>query len=184
MKELIALAKAKPGELSYGTAGIGSGGHLAGEIFKSAAGLKITHVSYKGGNVAMLEVIANQIPLVMTGLPNLLPQARAGKLKILGITNAKRSPAAPDIPAIAETLPGYDFKNWFGLVAPAGTPKSIVARINQDVNALLKVEQVRQHLLAQGFEVIGGSAAEFARTIDDDTVRFGRALREAGISAS
>src|SRR6185436_8897626 len=124
-----------------------------GEIFKSAAGLDIAHVSYKGGNVAMIEVIFNQIPLVMTGLPNLLPQHRAGKIRILGVTTAKRSPAAPDIPAIAETVPGYDFKNWFGLIAPAGTSKAIVAKINSDVNAALKGADVRQRLLDQGFEV-------------------------------
>jgi tripartite-type tricarboxylate transporter receptor subunit TctC len=184
VKELIALAKAKPGALSYGTAGIGSGGHLAGEIFKSMAGVDIAHVSYKGGNVAMLDVMGNQIPLVMTGLPNLLPPARSGKLKILAITDAKRSPAAPEIPSVAESVPGYDFKNWFGLVAPAGTPKALVARINEDVNAVIRNEQVRQGLLAQGFQVLGGSAAEFAQTISEDTAKFGRALRQAGISAS
>jgi tripartite-type tricarboxylate transporter receptor subunit TctC len=132
----------------------------------------------------MLEVMANQIPLVMTGLPNLLPQSKAGKIKILGITVAKRSPAAPDIPSIAETIPGYDFKNWFGLIAPANTPKPVAARINSDVNAALKGAEVRQRLLEQGFEVMGGSAVEFTRLIEDDTVRFGRALRQAGINAS
>ena len=184
IKDLVALAKAKPGQLSYGTAGIGSGGHLAGEIFKSAAGLNILHVSYKGGNVAMLEVIANQIPLVMTGLPNLLPQSRAGRVKILAITDAKRSVAAPDIPTIGETVPGYQFKNWFGLVAPAGVPQAIATKINRDVNAALKVAEIRQSLLDQGFEVIGGSANEFAQTLREDTVTFERALRQAGISAT
>ena len=184
VKELIALAKAKPGQLSYGTAGIGSGGHLAGEIFKSAAGLDIVHVSYKGGNLAMLDVIAAQIPLVMTGLPNLLPQSRAGKIKILAITDSKRSPAAPEIPAIGETVAGYDFRNWFGIVAPAGTSKAIAAKINNDVNAALKTGDARQRLLDQGFDVIGGSADDFAQIIRRDTDKFGRVLRQAGISAS
>jgi tripartite-type tricarboxylate transporter receptor subunit TctC len=184
MKDLIALAKSKPGELSYGTAGIGSGGHLAGEIMKSAAGIEITHVSYKGGNLAMLAVISNEIPLVMTGLPNLLPQSKAGKIKILGITSSKRSPAAPDIPSIAETLPGYDFKNWFGLVAPAATPKPVTAKINSDVNAALQASDVRERLLEQGFDVIGGSSTEFARVINADTERFARALRQARVNAS
>ena len=183
IRELIALAKTKPGQLSYGTAGIGSGGHLAGEIFKAAAGIDIAHVSYKGGNLAMIEVISNQIPLVMTGLPNLLPQSKARRIRILAITDAKRSPAAPDIPSIAETVPGYDFKNWFGLIAPAATPKAIAARINGDVNNALREADVRQRLLEQGFEVLGGSAADFSRLIDDDTAKFGRALRRAGISA-
>ena len=183
VKGLIALAKSKPGLLSYGTAGIGSGGHLAGEIFKSAAGLDIAHISYKGGNVAMLEVIANQIPLVVTGLPNLLPQARAGKVRILAITEAKRSPAAPEIPTVQETIPGYEFRNWFGIVAPAGTPAAVSAKINADVNALLRTADVRQRLLDQGFNVIGGSANEFAQTLREDTQKFGLALKQAGITA-
>jgi tripartite-type tricarboxylate transporter receptor subunit TctC len=182
IKDLVAIAKGKPGQLSYGTAGIGSGGHLAGEIFKAAAGLDITHVSYKGGNLATIEVMANQIPLVMTGLPNLLPHAKVRKLKILGITDAKRSPAAPDVPSIAETVPGYEFKNWFGLIAPAGTPKTVTARINADVNAALKEVEMRERLLEQGFEVMGGSAADFSRLIDVDTAKFSRALK--GVSAS
>ena len=183
VKGLIALAKSKPGALSYGTAGIGSGGHLAGEIFKSAAGLDIAHISYKGGNVAMLEVIANQIPLVVTGLPNLLPQARAGKIRILAITEAKRSPAAPEIPTVQETIPGYEFRNWFGIVAPAGTPAAVSTKINADVNALLRTADVRQRLLDQGFNVIGGSANEFAQTLREDTQKFGLALKQAGITA-
>ena len=184
IKDLVAMAKAKPGALSYGSAGIGSGGHLAGEIFKSAAGIDITHVSYKGGNIAMLEVISNQIPLVMTGLPNLLPQQKAGKIRILAITDAKRSPAAPDIPSIAETIPGYDFKNWFGLVGPAAMPKAVISKINSDTNAVLQAADVRQRLLEQGFQVMGGSPAEFTRLIGDDTAKFGRALRAAGITAN
>ena len=181
IKDLVMLAKSQPGHLSYGSAGIGSGGHLAGEIFKSAAGIDIVHVSYKGGNIAMLDVMSNQIPLVMTGLPNLLPQKRAGRLKILAITSAGRSPAAPDLPTISETIPGYEFENWFGLVAPSGTPGGVTAKINSDVNAALKATDVRQPLLDQGFEVIGGSAEQFALTIRTDTEKFARALREAGV---
>lgn len=179
IRELVALAKAKPGSLSYGSAGVGSGGYLAGEIFKGATGLDIVHVSYKGGNVAMLEVMANQIPLVMTGLPNLLPQMKAGKLKILAITDDSRSPVARDIPTIGETVPGYAFRNWFGIVAPSATPKAAIRRLNTDLNRVLQAPEIRERLLSQGFIVIGGSEQEFARVIRDDTLKFAEVIKRA-----
>ncbi len=183
IRELIDMAKASPGRLSYGTAGVGSGGHLAGEIFKSMAGIDIVHVSYKGGNVAMVDVIANQIPLVMTGLPNLLPQHRAGRLKILAITDGKRSAVAKEIPAIGETVSGYEFRNWFGLVVAAGTPPAIVRQINREVNRILDVSDVRQQLQDQGFDVIGGTSTEFERVVAADTAKFAKVIRDAGIKA-
>ena len=182
--ELIALAKADPEGLSYGTAGIGSGGHLAGEIFKSMVRIRVAHVSYKGGSLAMLDVIGNHIPLVMTGLPNLLPPQRSGKIKILAITSAKRSGVAPDIPTVGETVPGYEFTNWFGLVGPAGIPPEVARRINADVNAILIAAEARQKLLEQGFEVIGGTTQEFAATVKSDTAKFARIIRDAGITVN
>jgi tripartite-type tricarboxylate transporter receptor subunit TctC len=184
IRELIDIARATPGKLSYGTAGVGSGGHLAGEIFKAMAGIDIVHISYKGGNVAMLEVMANQIPLVMTGLPNLLPQYKAGRIKILGITDARRSAVAKDIPAIAETVPGYEFRNWFGLVVPAATPHQVRQRINGDVNRVIAVSDTRQKLLDEGFDVLGGSADEFAALIRTDTEKFAKIIKQAGIGAN
>lgn len=184
VRELLDMAKARPGSLTYGTAGIGSGGHLAGEIFKAMAGVDITHVSYKGGNVAMMDVVSNQIPLVMTGLPNLLPLHRAGRIRILGITSAKRSSVAEQIPSLGETVPGYDFKNWFGFVVPAGTPKNVVQKINADVNKALDTGDTRQKLTSQGFDVLGGTTEEFSMTIKADTKTFADVLRKAGISAN
>jgi len=182
-RELIDLAKSRPGSLSYGTAGIGSGGHLAGEIFKAAAGIDITHISYKGGNVAMLDVVSNNIPLVMTGLPNLLPLHKSGRIRIIGITSAKRSAVAEQIPALGETVPGYEFKNWFGLIVPAGTPKTVIGKINTGVNKALDTGDTRQKLVSQGFDVIGGSPEEFAATIRADTRTFADILRKAGVAA-
>jgi tripartite-type tricarboxylate transporter receptor subunit TctC len=182
VRDLIDMAKASPGSINYGTAGVGSGGYLAGEIFKSMAGIDLTHISYKGGNVAMLEVMANQINLVMTGLPNLLPQLRAGKLRILAITDSKRSAVAKEIPAIAETVPGYEFRNWFGLVVARGTPASLVRRINADVNKVLDGGDTRQRLLDQGFDVMGGTVDEFDRVIKTDTVKFAKVI--AGIRSN
>lgn len=183
IKELLDMAKARPDAFSYGTAGIGSGGHLAGEIFKAMAGIEISHVSYKGGNVAMMDVVSNQIPLVMTGLPNLLPLHRAGRIRILGITSAKRSPIENNIPSIGETVAGYDFKNWFGFVVPAATPKSVIKKINADVNKALDTGDTRQKLISQGFDVYGGTPEEFAATIKSDTKVFAEILRKAGITA-
>lgn len=179
IKELIDMAKAAPGGLNYGTAGIGSGGYLAGEIFKLAAGIDVVHISYKGGNVAMIEVMANQINLVMTGLPNLLPQYKAGKLKILAVTDGKRSAVAKEIPAISETVPGYEFRNWFGLIVARGTPAPLIRRINADVNRILDTGDTRQRLLDQGFEVIGGTTEEFDLVIREDTVKFAKVLKGA-----
>jgi tripartite-type tricarboxylate transporter receptor subunit TctC len=186
--ELIEMANAEPGKLSYGAAGVGSGGHLAGEIFKSMAGdLKIVFVSYKGGNIAMADVIANHIPLVVTGLPNLLPQQKAGRIKILAITDSRRSPVAKDIPTISETVPGYEFRNWFGFVVPSGTPGRLVRQINKDVNKLLDSGdsgEVRNHLEKLGFIVFGGTVEEFGRVIDSDTKKFAKIIREAGIKTN
>jgi tripartite-type tricarboxylate transporter receptor subunit TctC len=183
VKELLDMARARPDALSYGTAGIGSGGHLAGEIFKAMAGIEISHVSYKGGNVAMMDVVSNQIPLVMTGLPNLLPLHRAGRIRILGITSAKRSPIENNIPSLGETVSGYDFKNWFGFLVPAATPKSVIRKINADVNKALDTGDTRQKLISQGFDVYGGTPEEFAATIKSDTKIFTEILRKAGITA-
>ena len=184
IQELLDMARASPGKLSYGSAGIGSGGHLAGEIFKAMAKIDILHVSYKGGNVAMMDVMANQIPLVVTGLPNLLPQHRAGRIRILAVTDGKRSAVAKEIPAIAETVPGYAFRNWFGLITPAATPRGIRQQINTTVNRILDIPDVRGRLLDQGFDVIGGTAEEFAGVIRSDTATFGRIIRDAGIKGN
>ena len=117
----------------------------------------------------------------MTGLPNLLPQHRAGKIKILGITDSKRSVLAPDVPAIAETVPGYEFKNWFGLIVAAGTPNGVIEKINKDVNAILANAETRQRLLDQGYDVLGGSQQTFAQTIDFDIRKFADIIKTAGI---
>ncbi|MBI3067788.1 MAG: tripartite tricarboxylate transporter substrate binding protein [Betaproteobacteria bacterium] len=180
--ELIEMAKAQPKKLSYGAAGVGSGGHLAGEIFKSMAGkLDVVFVSYKGGNIAMMDVMANQIPLVMTGLPNLLPHWKAGRIKILAITDSQRSPVAQEIPTISETVAGYEFRNWFGFVVPTGTPRQLIQRVNNDVNRVLGMKDVRERLLGVGFIVIGGTVEEFLRVIKTDTAKFGKVIREAQI---
>jgi len=125
--------------------------------------------------------LGNQIPLVMTGLPNLLPHHRAKRLKILAITDAVRSPVAQDIPSIGETVQGYEFKNWFGVVVAAGTPRAIVQKINADINKVIGTADTRQRLVDQGFIVLGGTGEDFAKVIKDDTARFADIIRRAGI---
>ncbi|MBX9810491.1 MAG: tripartite tricarboxylate transporter substrate binding protein [Burkholderiales bacterium] len=181
VKDLINLARSKPDQLSYGTAGIGSGGWLAGELFKAAASIQLLHVGYKGGNLAMLDLMANRIPLVVTGLPNLLPQIKAGKLKVLAITDKKRSQVAPDIPTIAETVSGYEYTNWFGIVVPAATPRKITHLLNSQFNKAIETPGIRQQLLASGYEVLGGSEEEFSRVLKSDTAKFAKLIREASL---
>ena len=182
IKDVIKIAKADPGKLTYGAAGVGSGGWLAGELFKSAAEANIVSVPYKGGNVAMMDVMANRIPLVMTGLPNLLPFMKTRQLNILGITEATRSPIAPEIPTIGETVPGYEFRNWFGILVPTGTPRNIIARLNADYNKVLESADVKQRLTNVGFVLIGGTPNEFASVIAKDTWKFKRVIAQSGIT--
>jgi tripartite-type tricarboxylate transporter receptor subunit TctC len=182
INDVVKIAKAKPGKLMYGAAGVGSGGWLAGELFKSAADVNIGSVPYKGGNVAMMDVMANRIPLVMTGLPNLLPFMKDRRLNILGTTEATRSPIAPEIPTIGETVPGYEFRNWFGILVPTGTPRHIIARLNADYNKVLESADVKQRLTDAGFVLIGGTPNEFASVIAKDTQKFERVIAQSGIT--
>jgi tripartite-type tricarboxylate transporter receptor subunit TctC len=182
IKDVVRIAKARPGKLMYGAAGVGSGGWLAGELLNSEADIDIGSVPYKGGNQAMMDVMANRIPLVMTGLPNLLPFMKARRLKILGITEATRSPIAPEIPTIGETIPGYEFRNWFGILVPTGTPARIITRLNADYNKVLESADVKEHLINAGFGLIGGTPDEFASVIAKDTQKFKRLVAKSGVT--
>ena len=133
--ELIAYAKANPGKLTYGSAGIGTSLHLAGEFFKREAGVDIVHVPYKGAVPAVTDLVGGQIPMMFGPAVNILPLAQAGKIRALAVTTAKRSALAPDLPAMAETLPGFEVVGWYGLAAPAGTPKDVIAKLNAATNA-------------------------------------------------
>jgi len=132
--------------------------------------------------VAMMDVVANQIPLVMTGLPNLLPLMKSGRIKILAVTDSARSPVAPNIPTIGETVGGYAFRNWFGLVVPTKTPKALVAKLNVDINKAIADPEARKRLLDQGFAIIGGTPEEFAAVIRQDTIKFKDAITRAGLA--
>jgi len=179
--ELIAYAKANPGKLSYGSAGVGSTLHLAGELFKHATGTDIIHVPYKGAAPAATDLAGGQIPMMFGPATALLPLAKAGKIRALAVTSAKRSALAPELPTMAETLPGFEVVGWYGLAAPAGTPQPIIARLNGETNALLQVPDLAAKMRELSYEPIGGTAEEASARIAADVARWIKIIHDAGI---
>jgi tripartite-type tricarboxylate transporter receptor subunit TctC len=180
VKEVIALAKAKPRQINYGSGGSGSSSHLAMELFKSMAQVDITHVPYKGTGPLITDMLGGQIALTIASAVPLTPQVKAGKLRALGVTGPRRSPAFPDVPAIAESVPGYEVVNWFGIVAPAGTPRSVVTRVNAELNKALKSPELVKMLNAQTAEAVGGTPDAFGKVIRADYAKWGRVVKESG----
>jgi tripartite-type tricarboxylate transporter receptor subunit TctC len=182
-KELIALAKARPGQLQYGHSGNGGAPHLGGALFEAMAGVKLTAVPYKGSGPAFQDLMGGHIPLAFDSGLQGLGQVRAGKLRVIGVLGPKRTPLLPDVPTIGETLPGYSVTNWFGLVAPAATPKDIVQRWHGEVAKAIRVPEIRDKLAAQGAEAIGSSPEEFGAFIRSETTKWAKVIRESGITA-
>lgn len=184
VRELVALAKEKPGELNYATAGVGSFQHLASELFKLQAGVNIVHIPFKGGGPAMMDVIAGNTQIAIGSLVQMLPQIKGGRLKALGVGSANRIPALPDLPTISETgVPGYEVTNWWGIVVPAGTPRPIVERLNKELSAIVASPETRKRFETEGAEPLSMSPEEFARFIAAETTKWGRVVKEAGIRA-
>jgi tripartite-type tricarboxylate transporter receptor subunit TctC len=182
VKELIALAKASPGKLNYASAGVGTPFHLAPELFKVQTGTNIVHVPYKGGGPAIADVIGGQIDLAFGNLVAVLPHVRAGTLRALGITTAKRSPAAADIPTIAEAgVPGYDFAAWFGIFSAARTPRIIVGRLNTEIVRALESPATKERLTNSGADVTTSTPEALADYLKSETAKWTRVLKEAGI---
>lgn len=182
IKELIALAKQSPGKFNFGSSGAGSTIHLAGEMLKSMARIDLVHVAYKSAGLAMTDVIAGNIQMMFAPVIVMQPMARAGKIKALGVTSSKRSALAPEIPTIAEAaLPGFEVSGWYGLLAPAATPRAIVNRLNAELKKGLEAETMKERLKGQGLEVIGLSPEQSARFLKDDIARWSRVIRDAGI---
>ncbi len=180
VKELIDYAKANPGKLNYGSAGSGSSSHLAVELFKSMAGIRMEHIPYKGTGPLITDMLGGQIGVTIASAVPLAPQVRSGKLRGLAVTGSKRSPAFPTIPAIAETVKGYEVVNWFGVFAPAGVPKALTARINSALNEALRTPELLKTLQAQGAEAVGGTPEDFDRVVRADFVKWGRVVKESG----
>ena len=181
LPELIALAKAQPGKLTFASAGTGTSVHLAGELLKSMAGVDITHVPYKGGAPALNDTIGGQVSMIIENLPQLLPHVRSGKIRAIALTTPSRSQALPGVAAAAETLPGYEATTWFGLLAPAGTPADIARKVQSDVARLVQLPEVKERLAGQGAEAIASSPDAFAAHLREETQRYARVVRTAGI---
>ncbi len=184
VKELIAIAGRKAGNLSYGSSGMGSMSSLAAEMLKSMSKTDIVHVPYKGTAPALTDVVSGQIDMMLADLAVIKPHADAGKLRVIGVTGSKRSTAAKEVPTIAESgLPGYELSPWFGVVAPAGVPKEIVTRLNSAIGASLKSADMLQRLGALGYEPLGGTPEQFAATIRNDIAKYAKIVKAAGIKA-
>ena len=180
VKELIALAKAKPGQINYGSGGSGSSSHLAMELFKSMAGVDLTHIPYRGTGPMFADLIGGQLSATIASAVPLIPQVRGGKLRGLAVTGPKRSPAMPDLPTIGETVAGYEVINWFGIAAPRGTPKAVITRVNTELNEALKTAALKDLLSAQGAEPAGCTADEFAALIRRDLVKWEKVVKQSG----
>jgi len=179
--ELVSLAKAKPGGLSYGSGGNGTSEHLAAEMFKSLAGVDILHVPYKGGANAMTDVIGGQISLMFTNMLGAMPHIRSGKLKALGIADSRRSPSLPEVPTFAEAgIKDLEVSVWWGVMAPAATPAAVVARLNRDIVASLEAPELRARLDTMGARIIGGTPAQFGAFLAGEIDRWGRAVKASG----
>jgi tripartite-type tricarboxylate transporter receptor subunit TctC len=182
VKELIALAKASPDKLSYASTGIGGSPHLAGELFDLLAGVKMHHIPYKGASPANADLIGGQVQLAFNTLPPLLPQVKAGRVRALAVTSARRVSTLPDLPTIAESgVPGYDVSTWYGLLAPAGTPREIVARLNSELNKVLQSAETKSKLGAKGFDVETGTPEQFGQLISNEVAKWTKVVRSANV---
>jgi tripartite-type tricarboxylate transporter receptor subunit TctC len=184
LKDFIALAKTRPGAISYGSGGSGSATHLGTEMLQSAAGIRMLHVPYKGSGVATTALMSNEIQVLLVGLATVLPQISSGRLRGLGVTTVKRSAAAPEMPTVAEAgLPGFEFDVWYGLVAPALTPPAVIARLYRETSALMEQNALRERFTAAGLEPLGGTPEAFAQRVRLELPKWREVVRTANIRA-
>lgn len=183
VKELIALAKGRPGQLSYASSGNGSGPHLGFELFKSTARIDVVHIPYKGAGPANIDLISGQVQLMFNNFLAAMPQIKAGKLRVLAVTSAKRSQVMPDLPTMAEAgLPGFDVTGWYAVLAPAGTPQPIVNKIQTDVATALRVPALNARLSSEGAEPVGSTPQQFAKFLTDEIRKWTKVIAEAKVT--
>src|SRR5215469_5755363 len=183
LPELIAYAKANPGKLSFASAGIGTASHLAGQLFNTMTGANLQHVPYRGDGPAIADLIAGQVQVGFATMTASIAYIRADRLRPLAVCTIKRSEALPDIPTVAEFVPGFEASSWFGVAAPKGTPAEIIARLNREINAGLTDQTIKARLLDMGGTPLSGSPAEYGKLITDETEKWGKVIRAAGIKA-
>lgn len=182
LKELIALAKARPGVLNFASSGSGTISHLAGELFKAMTKTDIAHIPYKGSAPAMTDLLSGQVGLMWDSLTSSLPQARAGKLRALAVTGLKRSASVPELPTMSEAaLPGYEVINWLGILAPKGVRREVIVKVNADVMQVLKQSDVRERMLASGAEAAGSTPEEFGAYIHGESAKWGKVVKSVGV---
>lgn len=180
--ELIDYARRHPGKLDYATAGNGTSNHLCMELFKNMARVDLVHVPYRGSAPAVTDLLGGQVKVMFDNVPNVLPHVKAGKLRALAVSSATRSEFAPDLPSVAEGgVPGYDVEVWFGVVAPAGTPKTTVALLNTEINRVLALPEVKDRFARQGVRVVGGTPEQFGAYLNDQMVRWAQVVKETGV---
>jgi tripartite-type tricarboxylate transporter receptor subunit TctC len=184
VRELVAYAKANPNKVNYASAAVASLGHLAGELLNSSAGIQMQHVPYKGSGQAVIDLLAGQVQVMVSGMSSVMPHIRGGKLRPLAVTGAQRSPAVPEVPTIAEAgYPGFEASAWYSVMAPAGTPKPVVARLNGEILRALKMPEVKDRLENVGFEIVGSSPEQCGTYIRNEIVKWAKVVKASGIKA-
>jgi tripartite-type tricarboxylate transporter receptor subunit TctC len=184
VRELVAYAKANPNKVNYASAAVASLGHLAGELLNSLAGIQMQHVPYKGSGQAVIDLLAGQVQVMVSGMSSVMPHIRGGKLRPLAVTGAQRSPAVPEVPTIAEAgYPGFEASAWYSVMAPAGTPKPVVARLNGEILRALKMPEVKDRLENVGFEIVGSSPEQCGTYIRNEIVKWAKVVKASGIKA-
>jgi tripartite-type tricarboxylate transporter receptor subunit TctC len=182
VKEFIVLAKAKPGSITFGSAGMGTSPHLSGELFKTLAKIDIVHVPFKGSGQSIISQLAGEIAANFPSVPTALPYIKADRLRGLGVTTSKRTQALPDVPSIAQAgVPGYEATQWFGLLAPSATPRAIIERLHQETARALRSPEVKERIVGEGMEVVASTPEEFAAYIKSETEKWTKVIRSAGI---
>jgi tripartite-type tricarboxylate transporter receptor subunit TctC len=181
LREFIAYAKANPGKLAYASAGGGSTNHLSAEMFKKAAGIDMLHVPYKGGAPAVLATVANETQVLFSAGTQTLPHVKAGKLNLAAVTESKRSKLLPDVPTVAEVLPGYEMSVWYAVFGPAGLPRDLVTRLNAEINKALAMPEIRSRMEAIGVDVVISTPEQLAAQLKQDTERYGKVIKDLGI---
>jgi tripartite-type tricarboxylate transporter receptor subunit TctC len=181
LAEFIALAKTEPGKINFASGGVGTSPHMSGELLEMMAGIKLTHVPYRGTGPAMTDLLGGQIPVLFDNLPGSMAQIKAGRIRALGVTTKERVASIPDVPTVGETVPGYEVSVWFGISGPKGIPPDIVAKLNTAINAVLAKPEIKARFHDLGGEVMPMSPAEFGKLVADETVKWAKVVKSAGL---